>query len=658
MSLVPQGTSSLGVSVYATRVDGLAASGVVSQFRFACPRVAVSARRIDCRAGQLSGNFGQAGPQQTPVSFWLQADGRLGAALPALTLAGGTVSLQVGAQEGRWRATGGFSGVDPGLLGTIPALAGLQPAGLTFHARAEGSIEANGVGDGLDSMRLHTSVAALSFSDEPGSLAGEGLALEADADFAWRARSRDWQVDSRLSARGGQAYVDPVFLDLDAHPATLEFSGVLAGDASSLEVARYRYEQADVGTVDGTATLDLAGETLLRKASLQLNDIAVAGALPIYVAPFLVGTQFSDVQGLGRVRGEVGVTDGMPDRIAVELEDVTLDSVSGAVGVEGLAGPFNWFSEGLRNELGPGSDSAIFKSQLSWRSARLWGLEFGPTSLPFTTTGNHFRLLDPVLIPLFDGGLAIETLRIRHAGEPAMYLRFDAELRPVSIGRLTHALGWPEFSGTLAGRIPRLELADGLVTLGGNIEAQAFDGTVTIRNLRLRDPLGQFPQLFADIDVDRLDLAQVTSTFEFGMITGRLSGHVRDLETFDWMPVAFDASFYSTPGDKSKRRIDQRAVSNLSSIGGGSGGSVTSALQGGFLRFFDSFGYDRLGLSCRLENDVCHMDGVARADTGYYIVKGSGLPRIDVIGNQRSVAWSRLVRQLAAITQSPGPIVE
>jgi len=239
-----------------------------------------------------------------------------------------------------------------------------------------------------------------------------------------------------------------------------------------------------------------------------------------------------------------------------------------------------------------------------------------------------------------------------------MYLRFDAELTPVSLRRLTRSLGWPEFSGTLAGRIPRLELADGFVTLGGNLEASVFDGSVTVRSLRLRDPLGEYPQLFADIDVERLDLEQITSTFEFGMITGRLSGRVQGLETFDWMPVAFDANFYTTPGDRSPRRIDQRAVSNLSSIGGGSGGSVTAALQGGFLRFFDSFRYERLGLSCRLANDVCHMDGVAPADDGYYIVKGSGLPRIDVIGNQRKVAWTRLVRQLAAITASPGPVVD
>jgi hypothetical protein len=118
------------------------------------------------------------------------------------------------------------------------------------------------------------------------------------------------------------------------------------------------------------------------------------------------------------------------------------------------------------------------------------------------------------------------------------------------------------------------------------------------------------------------------------------------------MPVSFTAAFQTPRGDRSKHRISQRAVQNLSSIGGGSGGGVAAALQGGFLKFFDDFGYDRLGLSCRLVNDVCTMSGVERTDGGYYIVKGSGLPRIDVIGSQSRVAWTRLVRQLASIMES------
>ena len=161
--------------------------------------------------------------------------------------------------------------------------------------------------------------------------------------------------------------------------------------------------------------------------------------------------------------------------------------------------------------------------------------------MPFTTTGRHFRLLEPLLLPVFDGGLRVETLRVRHAGTPEMYVRFDAEVRPISMAPLARAFGWPEFQGTLAGTIPDLQMRQGAVTLGGNLEAAVFDGRIVVRDLQLQNPLGRFPRLFANIDVQDLDLELVTSTFSFGMITGRLSGEIRELETFAWMPVAFDA---------------------------------------------------------------------------------------------------------------------
>jgi hypothetical protein len=233
-----------------------------------------------------------------------------------------------------------------------------------------------------------------------------------------------------------------------------------------------------------------------------------------------------------------------------------------------------------------------------------------------------------------------------------MYVRFDAEIRPISVARLSLAFGWPEFQGTLAGSIPGLQLRQGVVTLDGNLEATVFDGQVVVRGLSLSDPLGKFPRMRASIGINDLDLALVTQTFSFGMITGRLSGWIADLETFGWMPEAFDAFLFTPPDDRSKHRISQRAVTNLSSIGGGSGGSVAAALQGGFLKFFDDFGYKRLGLSCRLANDVCIMGGVEKTAGGYYIVKGAGLPRIDVIGSQTRVAWTTLVRQLGSVMES------
>ena len=51
----------------------------------------------------------------------------------------------------------------------------------------------------------------------------------------------------------------------------------------------------------------------------------------------------------------------------------------------------------------------------------------------------------------FDVGLAIDTLRVRHAGTDEMYVRFDAAIRPIDVALLSRAFGWPEFQGTLFG---------------------------------------------------------------------------------------------------------------------------------------------------------------------------------------------------------------
>lgn len=658
LSADPVPGRALAFQVHVARIDGIEPLGAVSDLRLACLSLSVSPGRLACERGTASADLSSIGRQDSPWTFSLENGRDWQAALPALAIAGAAAALQAQGSGEDWSARLRYTAAQLERLASMPELASLVPAGMAVSGTASGQLDVEGSGGDLRALRLEASPVDLSFADEAGQLAAERLALKLGIRAAQAGPGGGWQLAATLAAGSGQAYLEPVFVDFGLHPGRLEFDGLLSPDGSALALSHFRLSQPGVGEVEGLARLDLDGDTWLRQARARLHGVDLSAAWPIYGAPWLIGTQWSDLVAGGRIDGELDLEDGAPARILLDLDGVALDSAGGSLAVQGLGGRFSWFSARLRDALAPGMDSEVFRSQLRWTSARLWGIEFGPVTVPFTTTGAHFRLLDRVTLPVFDGGLAIETLRLRHAGTPQMYLRFDAELTPVSLGLLTRSLGWPEFSGTLSGRIPRLELEEGFVTLGGNLEASVFDGLVTVRNLRLRDPLGAYPQLFADIDVDRLDLEQVTSTFEFGLITGRLSGRVEGLETFDWMPVAFDASFRTTPGDPSPRRIDQRAVSNLSSIGGGSGGSVAAALQGGFLRFFDSFRYRRLGMSCRLANDVCHMDGVAPAENGYYIVEGSGLPRIDVIGSQRRVAWTRLVRQLAAIAGSAGPVVD
>ncbi len=640
------------IGVRAARIRGVAATGPLSAISVDCADLSISGDLLSCENGRLSGGLGSFGAQNTRFSARTRPDGSLVLHLDAFALAGGRAKTDLRLDGTNWQLESALSDIDVAAMAKVAAPWIALPEGFTTAGRASGRVLATGRNDALRTTTADITVEQLNFANAEGTLAGEAIAGGFKASLA-ADRSGDFVVtDGRLTLTSGQAYSDPVFLDFAKHGMTVDFEGTLSSDAKRFTARTFALAHDGVAAVSGSATLDLFGDTMLQEAKLAIADLDLSNALPAYVQPYLVATSLKDLEGIGHVRGELDVAAGLPSRAALTFDSVTLDSTTGALSVAGLGGTVNWFDDTLRSELAGEIDDDSFQSRMAWQSASLWGIEFGAVELPFTTTGRHFRLLEPKLFPIFDGGIAIKTLRLRHAGTDQMYLRFDAEVRPISVALLGRALGWPEFSGTISGSIPDLQLAQGVVTLGGNLEATVFDGRVVIRDLRLRDPLGKFPRLHASIDVENLDLELVTNTFSFGMITGRLSGQVKDLETFDWMPESFDANFYTPPGDKSKHRISQRAVTNLSSIGGGAGGGVAAALQGGFLKFFDSFSYDRLGISCKLENDVCTMRGIENAAGGYYIVKGSGLPRINVVSGQSRVAWTRLVRQLGSIMES------
>ncbi|MDO9139855.1 MAG: hypothetical protein Q7U38_05965, partial [Methylobacter sp.] len=62
--------------------------------------------------------------------------------------------------------------------------------------------------------------------------------------------------------------------------------------------------------------------------------------------------------------------------------------------------------------------------------------------------------------------------------------------------------------------------------------------------------------------------------------------------------------------------------------------------------------YDKLGLGCYLHDGVCQLMGVEALESGYVIISGGGLPRIDVIGYNSRVDWDVLIERLKRITTS------
>ena len=591
-----------------------------------------------CDDARVSLNHSLVKLHQSRAKIRLQAGQGGEIELYDVPLLGDGIRVQASPEEGRWRIQASAPSVDAVQLSSLAADAGLALTGM-LQLSADMLI-----GDDLTEIRVEAVHSALGFQDVEGRYLGEGL----DGGLALRIRrdGGDWlgSLEGRWE-RGEMlfpaAYVQPE----KAHP--LELTATLAAPAnlSSLEISDYRLSQKPWVRLRGKAEFGLESATpVVRRLSADLDPLALDSVYQRYLAPLFIHPAASVLELSGRLDGRVLIANGALAEASLKIEQVSASAETGNTrfALEALNADM---------ELGRGGRGS---GELSWKSARLFDFDIGATRLPFRVQKQALSLERRAAIPLFDGSLDIGELTFDWSATPRR-LTFDAVLTPVSMEKVSLALGWIPMQGQLSGVIPRVSLSGGELALDGALLMQVFDGNVVIRHLTVSDLFGYWPVLDADAQCRNLDLELLTGTYEFGRITGRIDGDIRALKLENWRPTAFDARFASSPGDGSSHRISQKAVDSIVSL---SGSGMPGVLSRGFLKFFDEFRYDRLGIACRLQSGVCEMDGVEPADSGYYLVKGGGIPRIDVIGFNRFTDWDVLLERLQAVTSGGPPVIQ
>lgn len=638
--------------------------GTLRDLTILCPALQIATQSLNCEQARIQLESQLVSGGAFPGAFAYRLDeGLLTFELRGAPLMKGRVAL-----SGRYAADGwsldlegeGLSGTQAAALlgGYVELPEGLEAAGeLDLKLRLAGGAKKNLGGQAELTSR------SLSLNEPSGTLATEGLGARAEVTF--EARADGWQFAGGVESDTGQAYFDPVFVDFAKHPASLKLEPSQWTEGGRLTLNAFELEQPQTLAASGSAAFDFSGPPDLLRLRLDIRQARFPAAYNSYVQPFLIGTPLDALESEGAASGEVVYEDAAFQTVRLKLDQVEVRDTKGRFAVEGVDGDLHWTAE-RAGETAPAS-------RLSWRGGSAYKIAFGPADVELAAAGDDLRLLAPARVPLLDGALAIDTLAVENAAADEPEVRFEAELEPIDLGALTRALGWPEFGGTLGGRLPTLEYRDGVISLEGGLKAQVFDGEVAVSALRLEQPFGVLPRLTGNAKGRSLDLEKITGAFSFGKITGLLHADVEDLVMLNWQPVVFDARLYSAPRDEGlnfqdavaaatlgvignyDRRISQRAIDNISSIGGGPSG----ALARGFMGFFDDFAYDRIGIGCKLARNVCHMQGLAPAEGGgYYIIRGRFLPRIDVIGYAREVSWPALVEQLKAATESQGPVVQ
>jgi hypothetical protein len=632
--------------VRVARVDLGARLGVAHRLQIDCAQPVISATAYGCSHAIVRGVFERFGAQTFDASAsWLPQSKRLTFSAAPLRVASGSVNLKGELRGSAWTLDVDAGGISLAELRRhwSAELAALIPHDWT----AEGQIthvQAKLAGRGsLSEAHVLAEIASVNLANPEGTVATQGLKSTLSADFA--RIDKGWKIRGDVRGHGGELLYGRMYWNFTGQNLASNFAGIWQDGALNLDSVNIRL--GDLIQANARAVLNLRSGAWFRSLDAQIDKLDL-GAVPAQTrAGLFLGSVVPQLEGHGQVRGRIFMENGVPVTLDLALDDVALNDRVAGLAIDGLDGHFLWHSA---------ADHHSTPGELTWRGGNFYGLAVGGSHIRFSGDGPDFRLLEAARIPLLDGALRINHLELKRVGGSEQSTDFDGELDPISMPILCKAFGWPSFAGTLAGSIPRLKLSQGELALGGALNAQIFGGHVAISGLSISDAFGARPKLKANVVIERLDLAAVTGAFSFGAITGRLSGQISELQLVGWEPTAFDARLYSTNDDRSKRRISQRAVENISSIGGGH--SATAALERGALRFFKEFGYEKLGLSCRLANDVCLLDGVESKAGGYYLVKGGGLPRIDVIGSARRVDWRTLVSSLKELPNSQAVVKE
>ncbi len=613
--------------------------GVVEDLRLNCPRVEMTARRLACADARLTARGAGWGLDAAALRFdWDREAGsvRFSAPWPGLFRGQGRVSGLAGG--GGLRLDFDVAGIDLSLL----LQSGLVPVELPVSVDAgtvgvSGHIDTRGRVPGA---QLDLTVAALDFSDPAGLRAAEDLSMSGTLVHG----AAGYEVQARFTE--GAVFFEPWFLDFaEVGPVAVSLSSLQfipsVADHPGWHAASAEVTLGGHTRVSGT-DLRYSGARL-EQGGIEWNARRLDLVGTWFAEPLLAGTILGRTRFEGETHGWLQVSGGWARALEASWQGLGLSDGLDRFALQGSAGNVAWSD----SEVGP-------ESVLYVASGEVLGLPVGAFDMRFQLEPRGFRLVEPLFVPVLDGGPGVDSFHLS-VGPDGPEIEFEGGLRALSLELLTEILGWPRFAGRLAGIIPRVFYdADGL-RVDGLLLVRVFDGEVVLSGLRIRNLFGVAPELEVSAKVRRLDLDLLTSAFDLGRVEGRLSGAVENLLLVEWVPERM-GFFLSTPEeDPGRRRISQRAVENLTAIGGG----VEGALAAAFLRIFDDFAYSRLGFGCELEGEVCVAKGVADLQDGSFIlVQGGGLPRIEVIGHNRRVDWPELVRRLNAVREGPAPVVQ
>ena len=475
------------------------------------------------------------------------------------------------------------------------------------------------------------------FSDESGLHAGDKLTgkVKMSAELQKDAAKKDiWHWKGLFSWTEGELFWQPFYFGKAGNEFNI--SGTYNQPILTIEQANLKINE--IGNMSASAEINVKTQEV-KDAKVVAKDVDFAGLYALGLKPMVEKSAFGNLKVSGRADWKIDIKNLQPVSFELNLKDANIEDLNGKFSLSDIDAHIPWDYETPQT------------LTLAYSKGHLLKIPLGKTTLKAEL--NRYSLTAPSLvIPVLDGALKFEDVSAAYLSQQ-WFGHLKMQLDPISMNEFSKALGWPEMKGKIDGQVPQITYANKQLVMDGKMQFNMFNGNVSMEGLRIDDPLGRVPRLYANLQMRDIDLGDLTRTFNFGAIEGKLEGDVKDLQLENWKPVRMDAMIQTADG-KHLKKISQRAVENITALGGA---GTAAALQRTFLRFFKEFNYEKIGISCQLRQDICKMGGVESTPTGYIIVKGKGAPSVNVNGFTEYVSLSDLIARMKRITDGNSKMI-
>ncbi len=549
-----------------------------------------------------------------------------------LPFAKGRISLSAKEKKGEWSAS--IKSTKIQLKQLTPFIKKQYPK---LDEISSGSINAEfnlfGTGDNLNKLFVKSALNTISFQAEQGDMAIESLSF--NLDLSARKKSSGWKWEKKGVIPQGEIYKKPIYLAIEKE-IIIETKGFLSNKGN------INIQQATLvipHIIDVKAKGRISSNFEIKLASVQSNIKDLDYVSTHFLTPNFEQTALEGFNFKGQAISDIELANSEINKVTSHFSHFSINDLNHRIELNNSEAQVNWTADSSSN----------LPSFIQWDYLKIKTIPFESGNLNFILNKKNIALLEKSSIPLLGGVFIIDQFNWQHNknDDPSVY--FKGEIKNVSLEELSKSLDWPILAGNISGNIPGVEYKNKVLTIDGGLKVNIFDGVITIDKLTSSGLFTDFSKFHMNMEINNIDLYALTKKLEMGEIKGRASGFVNNLYLENWEPMTFYAWLGTPEDDDSSHRISQKAVQNLTSIGGN---SATDIISRSVLSFFDTFGYDRLGFGCYLHQGVCQLMGVEAAEQGYYIIKGGGIPRIDVIGFNPEIDWKVLIKRLSRISNT------